>query len=86
MGEIIGLIAAFLTTTAYIPQVIRTWKTKSTGDISLGMYLMMFTGTTCWLIYGIYEKDLPIILANAITVCLSCVILIFKIMNVIQKK
>ncbi|GAB4336352.1 MAG: hypothetical protein OHK0038_14570 [Flammeovirgaceae bacterium] len=86
MGDIIGLIAACLTTVAYVPQVIRTWKTKSTGDISLGMYSMMFVGTALWLTYGIIKNDLPIMLANTITVCLSCIILYFKILGMVKQK
>jgi MtN3 and saliva related transmembrane protein len=85
MGEIIGLVAACLTTAAYVPQVIRTWKTKSTGDISLGMYLMMFVGTALWLTYGIIKNDLPIMLANVVTVCLSCIILYFKVAGMMKK-
>jgi len=60
--EVIGLIAAFLTTTAFFPQVIKTVKTKSTGDLSLPMYTLMFTGTLSWLVYGLLKGDLPVTL------------------------
>ena len=78
---IIGLIAACLTTGAYVPQAIKTWKTRRTGDLSLGMFTMIFLGTICWLLYGIMKGDLPIILANTITLGLSFVILYFKVME-----
>ncbi len=54
--QIIGLIAAVLTTSAYVPQVYKTWKTKSAGNISLTMYIAMFVGILLWLVYGIPIK------------------------------
>jgi MtN3 and saliva related transmembrane protein len=82
---ILGLIAAFLTTGAFLPQAIQTWKTRSTEDISLTMYLMMFMGIVCWLVYGIAKQDLPIILANSVASFLSFVILLIKIKGMIKK-
>ena len=64
--EIIGLIAAVLTTAAYVPQVYKTWKTKSAGNISLTMYIAMFIGILLWLIYGIHLNSLAMILANSL--------------------
>jgi len=75
----IGLVAAFLTTVAFLPQVIKTWKTKSAKDLSLGMFLIFSTGVLLWLIYGLLVNDLPIILANIFTLSLSTIILYFKI-------
>ncbi|MEY3368605.1 MAG: hypothetical protein RI973_1760 [Bacteroidota bacterium] len=75
----LGILAAILTTSAFVPQVIKTWKTRSTGDLSLFMFLMLFTGTLCWLIYGLLRKDLPIIAANGVTLGLSFIILFFKL-------
>lgn len=80
------MIAAFLTTAAFVPQVIRTVKTKSTRDLSLGMFTMIFTGTVLWLVYGFMINELPIILANSITVCLSFVIFFFKLRETIRDK
>jgi len=80
--ETIGLLAAFLTTTAFFPQVIKTVKTKSTGDLSLPMYSMMFAGTVSWLVYGILKSDLPITLANAVSSLASFVIFYYKIREV----
>jgi MtN3 and saliva related transmembrane protein len=76
---IIGLIAGFMTTAAFVPQVIQTWKTKKTGHISLLMYVMFCLGIALWLTYGFVVKDLPIILANLVTLILASVVLFMKI-------
>ncbi len=75
---IIGLISAALTTGAYVPQAVKTWRTRRTSDLSLGMFSMIFLGTVGWLAYGLLKDDLPIILANTITLGTSFVILFFK--------
>lgn len=75
----IGLAAGFCTTVAFLPQVIKTWKSKSAKDLSFGMYSIFCTGVLLWLIYGILISDLPIILANAITLLLALSILMFKL-------
>ncbi len=77
--EIVGLVAAFLTTSAYIPQVYKTWKTKSAGNISLTMYIAMFVGIILWLLYGIHLNSLAMIVANSITAVLTLIILFFKL-------
>ena len=77
--EIIGFAAATLTTAAYIPQFVKVWKTRSTKDISLRMYLMMCSGVFLWLVYGIRLRSLPIILANAAAFVLTVAILGMKI-------
>jgi len=80
--ESIGLLAAFLTTTAFFPQMIKTVKTKSTGDLSLPMYSLMFSGTVSWLVYGLLKHDLPVTLANAVSSLASFVIFYYKIREV----
>jgi|TARA_B110000858_G_C17441307_1_gene309938 MtN3 and saliva related transmembrane protein len=75
----VGFFAAFCTTISFLPQVIKVYKTKSTKDISLYMFLIFTIGTFCWLIYGILESSLPIIIANTITLILSATILLYKI-------
>ncbi len=77
--EIIGLTAAFFTTAAFVPQVIKTWKTKEVENLSLTMYLVMLTGVILWLIYGINISSLSIILANIVTITLICVIIFLKL-------
>ena len=78
-SEIIGLAAATLTTAAFVPQVYKTWKTKSVDELSLTMYLVFFTGIVLWLIYGIYIHSLSIILANTITGLLVLLLIYFKL-------
>ena len=77
--EILGLVAATLTTIAFVPQVYKTWKEKTTKDISLSMYAVLFTGVLLWLVYGFFIKSLPIILANTITAILLVFMLLMKI-------
>jgi len=77
--EIIGLIAAFLTTASFLPQVYKTWKTKDVSGLSLPMFSMFFIGIVFWLIYGIYKESLAIILSNSVTVVSSFLLLYFKI-------
>ena len=77
--QLIGFFAAFCTTIAFLPQVIKVYKTRSTKDISLSMFLIFTTGVLCWLIYGVLIVDLPIIMANIVTLILSLIILAFKI-------
>ena len=79
IATIIGLAAATGTTLSFLPQAMRIIKTKHTKDLSLAMYLIFTTGVFLWLIYGILIKDLPVIIANAITLLFTSTILIFKI-------
>lgn len=75
---IIGLLAATCTTTSFIPQIVKSVKTKNTKDLSLRMYLILAMGTLLWLIYGILNKSLPIIIANTIVLSFSLIILALK--------
>ena len=75
----IGFFAAFCTTISFLPQAIKVYKSKSTRDISLHMFLIFTIGTSCWLVYGVIISSVPIILANAITLVLSFFILVYKI-------
>jgi len=77
--EIIGLIAAVLTTSAFAPQVYKVWKSKSTKDISLTMYLGFFVGVMLWLYYGIEINSLSMIVANGTTALLALVIVFLKL-------
>ncbi|MDD5411827.1 MAG: SemiSWEET transporter [Methylobacter sp.] len=84
--DIIGYIAATLTTASFLPQAILTIKTKDTDSLSLSMYSIFTLGVLFWLIYGIYKSDNAIIFANAITLLLASSILSFKIYNTVCKK
>lgn len=77
--KVIGLVAGFCTTIAFLPQVIKTWRSRSAKDISLGMFLFFVLGVMLWLVYGVLVNDLPIILANGITLILAGCILVFKV-------
>ncbi len=76
---IIGLAAGSLTTIAFIPQMIKTWQTKSAKDVSLAMLITLNLGTLLWLTYGIAINALPIILANGITMIFHVINLSLKI-------
>lgn len=77
--KIIGLLAGICTTLAFLPQVVKTWRSRSAKDISLGMFLLLVMGLVLWLVYGLLLNDLPIILANGFTLLLAGCILFFKI-------
>ncbi|MBU1099226.1 MAG: SemiSWEET transporter [Bacteroidetes bacterium] len=76
---ILGFAAGICTTFAFLPQVIKALKTKDTKSISLGMYIVATIGVAMWLIYGIIISDLPVILANAVTLVLILIVLSLKI-------
>jgi MtN3 and saliva related transmembrane protein len=76
--QILGLTAGSLTTAAFLPQVIKTWKSKSAKDLSLGMFSMFCLGVTLWLIYGIMVRDIPVIVANLLTLLLASILLVLK--------
>lgn len=76
---ILGYVAGTLTTVAFLPQVIQTWKAKSTKDISLGMFVSFCTGVFLWLIYGFLIESSPVIVTNLATFLLAMIILSLKI-------
>lgn len=75
----IGLLAALLTTAAFLPQVLHTLATRDTRGILLRMYVIFVAGLLLWLIYGLLMRDLPLILANAVTLLLAGAILYLKL-------
>ena len=77
--DFFGFLAALITTIAFLPQLYKTWKTKSADDVSLIMLILFITGLTCWIIYGIQINSIPILVANIITFILNFSILILKI-------
>lgn len=86
MIEIVGFLAAILTTTSSLPQAIKVIKTKNTEGISLIMYCLFVAGLSLWFVYGVYTKQVSIWLSNAITVCLASVVLKYKIDEVLKNK
>jgi len=77
--QLIGFAAGSLTTLAYVPQVVRTWRTRSAKDLSLGMLIALSAGVSLWLTYGIALGAWPIIIANSVTLVLSFVLIVFKL-------
>lgn len=77
--EIIGLLAGSLTTLSFLPQVIRVFKTRSTKDISLGMYLLFCLGVLLWIAYSYMISSIAVFVANIATLVLAGSILVMKI-------
>ncbi|MGJ4803969.1 SemiSWEET transporter [Luteimonas sp. SDU82] len=77
--EWIGYIAATLTTLAFVPQAVKTIRSRDTSGISLGMYVVFIIGIVCWFGYGLVLGSWPMILANAVTFVLAAVILALKL-------
>jgi MtN3 and saliva related transmembrane protein len=75
----IGFVAAFCTTVAFVPQLVRVLKLRSAREISLGTFLLFSTGVFLWLLYGIYSGSKPVIASNAATLGLSLSILYLKV-------
>lgn len=76
---ILGLAAAALSAVALSPQVVKVWRTKSTKDISLGMFAIFCIGVFLWLFYGILKQDTPIIVANILIFIQAFIIVAFKV-------
>lgn len=76
---LLGLLAATLTTVAFVPQLIKVIKTRSTHDISLAMYIVICSGVLLWLIYGLLIQNMPIIVANSVTFAIASAVLMMKI-------
>ncbi len=72
---LLGLVAALFTTAAFVPQVVKTWRSGSSSDLSLGMYGLFAVGIVLWLIYGVLIRDLPVVLANGVTLLLVLTVL-----------
>ncbi|GBF82412.1 SemiSWEET transporter [Aphanothece sacrum] len=75
----LGLLAGTFTTISFLPQVIKTWKTHSTKDISLEMFLLFCTGLLLWILYGFFLQNVPVILTNTATFILAFPILVLKL-------
>ena len=79
VNTIVGSVAAFCTTVSYLPQLKKCWETGSAGDLSLKMFSILATGIALWIVYGVLQKDIVIIVANAVSLCLLAGILYFKL-------
>lgn len=79
MTNLIGIFAGVLTTISFLPQVVRAARSKSTGDISLGMFVILAVGIFLWFIYGVRIDSFPVILANGVTFVFAIIIVALKI-------
>ena len=77
--EVIGYIAGILTTVAFVPQVVQTWRSRSAGDLSLAMLAAFTVGILLWLIYGVAVASWPLVLSNAVTLLLTGLLLLLKL-------
>lgn len=77
-ADTLGFIAGVITTVAFVPQVVRVWRTRSADDISVWMLMLLISGVSLWLVYGLLLWRLPIILANAVTLALILTIALLK--------
>jgi MtN3 and saliva related transmembrane protein len=78
-SNVLGLIAGTLTTISFVPQVIMAWKTRSTKDISTGMFVMFCAGILLWVLYGFAINSVPVIITNIVTFILAFIILVLKL-------
>ena len=85
LSYILGYSAAFLTTIAFAPEAYQSWKTRNLEGISLPMYSLFTTGVALWFFYGLAIHSMPVIIANAITLVLSAIVLALKIQEVLKK-
>ncbi|MCB1354434.1 MAG: SemiSWEET family sugar transporter [Rhodobacteraceae bacterium] len=83
--DLIGLVAAALTTFAFLPQVIQTWRSRSAAGLNFAMLLVLATGVFLWLVYGIGAGQLPVILANGATLVLVLILLGFKTRDLLRR-
>ena len=77
--EIMGHVGALVSSITFIPQVLQAWKTKSVGDLSMNMLLIVITSTVVWLVYAFSLALLPVIIANSIIFILSGLLIYFKL-------
>jgi MtN3 and saliva related transmembrane protein len=77
--EVVGLVGAFLSSITFIPQVYKAWQSKSVGDLSLSMILIVFTSTIVWIVYGVSLTLWPVILCNSIMAVLTMLLIYFKL-------
>jgi MtN3 and saliva related transmembrane protein len=79
--QLVGLIAGALTTGCFVPQLIRSWRTRSTRDLSWMYLLALSVGIVLWLVYGVMRADVPLVLANAVTLALVISLIVVKAMS-----
>lgn len=78
VADVLGLVAGGLTTAAFVPQVLKTWRTRSAGDVSLVMFGIMWLGVGLWIAYGVLIRSTPVVVANVVTFGLVTAMLALK--------
>ncbi|MEQ1897649.1 MAG: SemiSWEET transporter [Vicinamibacterales bacterium] len=76
--EWLGYMAATLTTAAFLPQVLHTWRTRSTRDLSVAWLATFSVGLVCWLVYGVMTRSRPVVVGNSVTLGLTATLALFK--------
>lgn len=77
--ELLGFVAGACSTLAFVPQVLRVWKTRSARDISYGMYFIFLSGNVLWFAYGVSTHAIPLIVCNVVTILLSAAVVVMKV-------
>lgn len=77
--NMIGFAAAILTTASFLPQAVKTIRTKDTSGISLFMYSLFTLGTLFWFLFGLFSHNMPVMIANVVTLLFAAIILVYKI-------
>ena len=76
--QYLGFVAGFLTVSSFLPQVVRTWRTRRTADLSFGMVVLLVASASLWILYGLVRRDWPVIATNAGVVSLTGMLLAAK--------
>jgi MtN3 and saliva related transmembrane protein len=79
MIHYLGYLAGTLTVVSFLPQVIRTWQSRRTGDLSLGMFTILITASSLWIVYGVVVGDMPVVITNIGMVALNGAIAVAKV-------
>ena len=78
LATALGTIAGILTTAAFVPQVVKTWRSRSARDISGVMFLAFSVGVALWIVYGVLLRSAPVVIANSVTLLLALAVLGMK--------
>ena len=76
--EYLGYLAGSLTVVSFLPQVLRSWRTKRTGDLSMSMFALLMTASTLWMVYGALKNDWPVVWTNGGMLVLNSALAVFK--------
>ena len=78
LATVLGTVAGVLTTAAFVPQVVKTWRTRSARDISGVMFVAFSIGVALWIVYGAMVRSAPVVVANSVTLLLALAVLVMK--------